>query len=288
MKEYSRNCPKCNKIIEYSQSGFYVANKNNSKCKKCANNDPAKKEVLRKKMSGINNPFFGKKHSEETKKRITEKNKTRNLDYITDEYRKKISATSSGKNNNMYGKSIYDVWLKKYGKEQADLKMQEFKRKQSFNNSGSKNNMYGRPSPLGSGIGWKGWYKDIYFRSLREVSYMLILDSQNTPWKPAENIVIKYINWDGKERTYRPDFIVDGSKIVEIKPLKMQKTPNIQCKTKGAIEYCDKNNLTYELTDPKIESEQIKFAYNNGLIKFHEKYEERFLNYITKNQTSQE
>ena len=287
MKKFTRECPQCKNIINYSRySGHYTATKNNSRCKKCCSNDPARKEKLKKRMSGSNNPFYGKKHSEETKKIIIEKTKTRSLDFITDEYRKKISITSSGKNNNMYGKSIYDVWLKKYGKEQADIKMQEFKRKQSFNNSGNKNNMYGKPSPMGSGYGWKGWYNGFYFRSLREASYMLYLDSQGISWKPAEKIVIKYINWDGKERTYRPDFLV-GNKIIEIKPLKMQETPNIKCKTAAAIEFCIKNNLIYEITDSKIETDLIKEAYDNKLIKFHDKYKEKFLTYITKNQISQ-
>lgn len=41
--------------------------------------------------------------------------------------RKKLSNTrkekglSKGKNNGMYGKTVYDVWVKKYGKEQADI-----------------------------------------------------------------------------------------------------------------------------------------------------------------------
>ena len=33
--------------------------------------------------------------------------------------------------------------------------------------------MYGRFSPRGSGNGWSGWYKEWYFRSLLELSYMI-------------------------------------------------------------------------------------------------------------------
>ena len=54
------------------------------------------------KMSGKNNPFYGKHHSEETKQKISIKNSNPPL-----ERRKKISdhhADVSGKNNPMYGK----------------------------------------------------------------------------------------------------------------------------------------------------------------------------------------
>ena len=37
----------------------------------------------------------------------------------------------NGENNPMYGKSIYDVWLEKYGKEEADRKHSEWKIKKS-------------------------------------------------------------------------------------------------------------------------------------------------------------
>src|SRR5690606_10904764 len=38
----------------------------------------------------------------------------------TDEYRKKMSKVTSGENNPMYGKSVYDTWVEKYGKDKAD------------------------------------------------------------------------------------------------------------------------------------------------------------------------
>jgi hypothetical protein len=45
------------------------------------------------------------------------------------ESKQKQSIASSGKNNPMYGKSPYDIWLQKYGKEEADKRLEEFKNK---------------------------------------------------------------------------------------------------------------------------------------------------------------
>jgi len=58
----------------------------------------------------------------------------------------------SGKNNGMYGKNNYKIWLKKYGKEEADKRMKEYRKKlknslknsKNINNSGVHNPMYGR------------------------------------------------------------------------------------------------------------------------------------------------
>ena len=53
-------------------------------------------KATNKGMSGENNPFYGMKHTDESK------------------------AKFSGKNHGMYGKTRYDIWLTKYGKEEAD------------------------------------------------------------------------------------------------------------------------------------------------------------------------
>jgi hypothetical protein len=38
-----------------------------------------------------------------------------------------MSKVTSGKNNPMYGRSIYDVWLEKFGKEIADQKYKSWR-----------------------------------------------------------------------------------------------------------------------------------------------------------------
>ena len=57
LKKWKRNCLRCNKEIFYStKRAMDVAEKQKTKCGSCA-------------QSGENNPMFGKKCSEETRKK---------------------------------------------------------------------------------------------------------------------------------------------------------------------------------------------------------------------------
>jgi transposase len=137
------------------------------------------------------------------------------------------------------------------------------------------------PAPQGAGVGWKGWYKGIYFRSLREVSYLLYLDKNNIPWTPAEKkkYTIPYINWDGAERTYRPDFLINNDTLIEIKPKRLQKSPNVMAKTKAALIWAAENGLKYEIIDFPINQSEI-LAQIDINIKFDRDYKEKFLKYV--------
>jgi hypothetical protein len=48
----------------------------------------------------------------------------------------------SGKNNGMYAKTVYDVWLEKHGKEEADKKYADYKNNHAH--TGTINGMHGR------------------------------------------------------------------------------------------------------------------------------------------------
>ena len=68
----------------------------------------------------------GKNHSEESK----EKNRQKHLGKKQSEKtKKKISSALKGENNPMYDRTIYDVWIEKYGKETADIKYINWKNK---------------------------------------------------------------------------------------------------------------------------------------------------------------
>lgn len=182
----------------------------------------------------------------------------------------------------MKGKNMYYFWEKRYGKEIAEKKMDDYKEKRRILHSGENNPMYGVPPKNGSGCGYKGWYKTHYFRSLREVAYMIHLDENNIPWSSAEkkSFEIKYINWDGADRTYRPDFLINEKNLIEIKPKRLHKSPTIMAKTKAALVWAAANGFTYEIIDFEIDATKIMTALNEGLIKFNRDYKERFLKYI--------
>ncbi len=269
MNKCNRKCPECNKVIYYKNKHYCArATKKNQICKKCTS------ETYKERYKGKKNPFHGKQHSLESREKMKiDRDKSF---FQTTEYKAKQSKKSKGKNNGMYGKTVFNVWVEKYGLEEANLRMEEFKAKQSKNSSGSSNPMYGKPSPQGSGNGWSGWYKDWYFRSLKELSYVILLDEQQIKWKPAGDIRIKYQNWDGAERTYTPDFIV-GNKIVEIKPTRLRGSKNVLLKEAAAIEYCKQYIMTYEIVDPKqLKFEEIEILVTSGNVKFTKRYEAKF------------
>ena len=100
MKKWKRKCPKCGEELFYTTKYIKIrAEKQNTNCRSCA-------------AAGIS-------RSEET--------------------RKKLRKLNSGKNNPMYGRCAYDVWLEKYGKEEADRRQKETNNKLSKSKMGDKN-----------------------------------------------------------------------------------------------------------------------------------------------------
>jgi hypothetical protein len=266
MESNQRKCPECNGILTYSNK--YERNraeKNKIVCKPCS-------------MSGEKNPFYNKKHKKETKEKISELRKGK--DFYGDENKEKLRLKMTT-HNPMAGKSVYDVWVKKYGKKEADKKMHELKKKHSHNNSGEKNSMFGKPSPVGSGNGWSGWYKDWYFRSLRELSYMINeIENKKKNWENGEQkkYKISYVDWNGQIRNYFPDFVVDSKQMIECKPIKLQASISVLNKKKAAEKFCEENNLEYILIEPEILSmESIKKLYIDKKLKFLPRCEEKFL-----------
>lgn len=270
MKQHKRKCPICLNFMFYTlKNNMLQAEKKKIKCVQCS--------FKLRNYKGKNNPFYGRNHSQETKQKISKANTGRISEY-------NIKQSHKGKSNPMFGKTFYDVWLLKYGKEEADLRMKKFKEKQSFLKVGSKNAMYGKKSPVGSGNGWSGWYKNWYFRSLLELSFMIkVIERFNFNWENAEKSKYKihYLDYNNTQRTYRADFILNNKYMIECKPLKLQNTPLNTLKLKAAQAFCLKNNLIYKQMDClKLSKEKIEILYNNKEIKFIDRYEIKFKNYI--------
>ena len=277
MINLNKNCPKCDCIIEYkTEKGLLNSLKNNSVCRKCAAS--GENNGMYGKIAELN-PFFGKHHSKETidKLKVVDKSYTK-----TQKFRNKISQLNKDKIVGTHGKSNYDGWLYKFGKEIADEKLTLVKNKLSIYNSGSGNPMFGKPSPTGSGNGWSGWYKGWYFRSLRELTYMIkIIERFNLKWVSGESkkYKINYQDSKGNDRNYFPDFIINNKYVVECKPKKLWGSDNVIRKTKAALNYCELNGLIYKKIDIGILTDnEIKNLYIKGEIKFLPKYEEKFKN----------
>lgn len=174
---------------------------------------------------------------------------------------------------------VYDCWVTNYGKDKADQLFEELKTRRSLNSKGENNPMYGRPAPIGSGNGWSGWYKDWYFRSLLELSYMImIIERFGLIWEPAEqkSLTIEYL-YDGNKRSYRADFLIGEKYLVECKPKKLQNTPVNKAKAIAAKKYCEENSLIYKITHVSIVDEGVLLSkYLTGDLTFIDKYDKRF------------
>ena len=150
----------------------------------------------------------------------------------------------------------------------------------SINSRGEKNNMYGKPSPNGSGNGWSGWYNDWFFRSLKELTYMIyVIERFKLNWNNAEKMIkIDYIDCSGAKRTYRPDFIIEGKYLIEIKPKLLQKGKLVSLKKEAALKFCKNNNLIFKIRECRktISTNEIKELIKVGKLKFTKRYEEKF------------
>ena len=222
------------------------------------------------------NGFKGKSHTNDTKLKLKSADKSYTK---TTEFRNKMSQVTLGDKNPMHGKNFYDLWVKKYGTTIADTKEISRRKKLSESFSGEKNPMYGKPSPNGSGNGWSGWYKGWFFRSIYELSYMvLVIERFNLEWETAESKKFKILyEHNNKKRTYHPDFLINKKFLVEIKPKKLHNSPLVKLKTEAATIFCKENNLTYKLTYcRKLSLEQIGAMVDTGLIKFTQRYNEKF------------
>lgn len=241
-------CPSCGiEIIPKNKNNIYMMIKNKTCCVKCG--------YIKRK---INNEEY----------------------YKSEEFKRKMSDVTSGKNNGMFGKSVYSVWVEKYGVEEADKRMESAKRKWRLSSSGENNPMYGKPAPEGCGAGWSGWYKGYFFRSLHELAFLIKTPIDTIISAEGKQYAIKYII-DGKERNYFADYIINNNTMVEIKPIRLQKVKSNMIKKRYAEEYCKKMGMEYIVVDYGIVGlEVIKEEIDKGNLKLTNRTKAKFDEYI--------
>lgn len=166
-------------------------------------------------------------------------------------------------------RSLKEIWASRYSPENVKTLLEE---RENFLMS----------QPTERAVSYSGRYKGITFRSLKEASYMIFLDENGIDWKSGEQVKLKipYLDEKGGQHNYWPDFLIEGNKIVEIKPLRHQATPFVMRKEAAAIEFCKKVGFTYEMKDFKPNKQAILRKIQQGQITFKEKTLERFYKHL--------
>ena len=97
---------------------------------------------------------------------------------------------------------------------------------------------------------YKGYYKSkisnsiFHYDSMTELAMMIYYDNSNINWIKNTKLRIPYI-FENKKRNYIPDFILSNVKIIEIKG--SNDKPELPFKCDAAINYCQNNNMVFEL-----------------------------------------
>jgi len=170
------------------------------------------------------------------------------------------------------GKTYEDI----HGKEKADLLKLKVAR------HGKDNGQFGKPAYCGSGNGWSGWYKDNYFRSLLELSFIVnYLEKNSLAYTSAESsdYKIPYTNFEGKQRNYFADFIT-AHYLIEVKPELAVSWHTNKLKFLAAEKWCKARDYEFKIFDntmfDQLTTEQLISMYKDNIIKWLPRYEVKF------------
>jgi hypothetical protein len=200
----------------------------------------------RPSLAGVNNPFFGKAHTAEFKRRQSE-----NRGRV-----EKMKRSAAWWYALRRGKSVEELY--------GDAKGQEIRQTRSLKNRGSNNPSFGKVYDNGGGRGLIGKYKGRLFRSAYEYSFYKAMEQQGRLQDVRyEGVRIPY-TLKGTERTYAPDFLVGGSELYEIKSkwhLEQSRDMN-EAKFAAAEDFCTARGWTF-----CVLTEDNFFVYSRAYIR---------------------
>lgn len=192
---------------------------------------------------------------------------------------------NKGSSNGRYGKTIKEIAIAKYGEEVGLQKYQEWSKKLAAHGfqEGKLNPSFGKSSPANSGKSYKGWYKNIFFRSTLELAFLLKYEAENNCLPHTgdnEKYRLIYKGLTGKDRTYVPDFICLINNIVyELKCATFVSYPENVAKAKVAeTKYHDMGLLYQIITEQNVDNfncdsflSKLKHLYETNVITLTDK-----------------
>lgn len=321
--QWSRICsnpkanPCCKGVMYYpNQAAKNYAERRRSVCPSCRRIGAKATEAAKAKisaaqkalnMTGSRNHFYGKRHSEDSKKKIGSasvgryfgpeirekmslKRKGKKLSVETrrkiaesrnkPEFKVRMSARFSGQFNPFFGKTHAKETRKEIsalatGRKATD----ETKRKMSLAKMGKRNHMFGKPCSKDAAWAVGGRFNGIYFRSSSELAFLMA--HREIRWKSAEveRYRVAYLDCTGNPRNHFADFYGDGW-LIEVKPPgwdRDTRNQNVFLKLRAASAYCNSNGLSYVLAEiPSLAASKVFKLRDSGVIALNKRWERRF------------
>lgn len=193
-------------------------------------------------MTGEGNPFFGKTHTGETREKMC----LNHADFkgVNNPFSKAAKADPE------VGKAVAQRNRESWARLKQDpARLEQVLQRMSEGHARSLAN----GARTGYGIGHKhGWFSDlqdgseIYFRSSYEERFLEWCVRENRKVRPCR-VVIPYTTSEGLRRNYLPDFIVDETRMVEIKPQALCAVGVNPAKFCAATAYCASKGMSFHI-----------------------------------------
>lgn len=190
-------------------------------------------------MTGAGNGFYGRKHTAETRRLMSENH----ADFTGDKNPFKRSLADPAKRQAARRRGT-DSWREIQGDPQRYAA-----RTERMSEAMSRAHAEGRMSGFGRGHE-HGWFTDLrdgqrlFYRSSYERQFLEWCVAQGRAVVPC-SLIIPYVNMAGQRRRYLPDFLVDGRIVVEIKPKGLLRWKNNPAKFAAGQAFCEGRGLTY-------------------------------------------
>lgn len=244
MKEYTRNCPKCDVKLTYSKSSVFCrARKANSVCRKCCYKQISETRIKNGVAKGNKNPFYNKKHTDLTKKRMSENH----ADFTGEKNPFKNSLKNNPKKRLEHKERCQKIW------DNRDAEYRRlFSSKLSLRDISSYSGIYHKNHK-------SGYYIDndnrkFYYRSSWEETILIYLNSLKSK-KIIQEFDLELFNIQyfhlGLPYNLRIDFIITDNNnqkyLLECKPKSLLQYNKNPIKICAYIEYCINNHIIFRL-----------------------------------------
>ena len=237
-------CPMCNKAFKRLTSHIMNAHKMSMNEFKTqypdtqivSNGERRKVSLL---LSGKNNPFYGKKHSAKTKAKMSKNRRGDENGFV--------QWAKNPENKKVW----HDALMEGLQNKRASQSDEEYtKYCENLSKQAAQRCIDNELLPYGKGHK-NGYFTSqrqhiqIYYRSSYEQRFLQICENANEiVFKPCK-FYIPYLTPDGTVHNYIPDFILNDTVVIEIKPKSMLNYGANNLKHIAGADYCQRNGLKY-------------------------------------------